>query len=403
MGILENNIEIALKDIIASLQTAKLYSTQHAIFKNSVGKAYSSLQSVLKDRPELIIGIIGEELAFEKEIFFDLSKSITPVIAYFKERGIERIVFYSALEEEELGRFIAFLSEFKEDVGRTPQEYLAAMGVRNISVGKIRIDSVQDSLSSEGGQSGKINYPGLYGDYHDRFTQSMETMLDDETVDYVGLKLAVNNVIEGLSSRHQELLKLATIKRYDVGTFSHIINVSILAMYFSARLGFGREAVMEIGIAGLFHDIGKLYISRKIINKQDKLTDEEFEKIKSHSAVGAEILLKYVDALGILPVVVTFEHHLRYDLKGYPKLTFTHKPHIASFIVSICDVYDALLQRRSYKSDYSSEMIYDFMQKEKGRLFEPSLLDSFYKIMGVWPIGTIVVLNDARIAVVRHE
>jgi HD-GYP domain-containing protein (c-di-GMP phosphodiesterase class II) len=174
-------------------------------------------------------------------------------------------------------------------------------------------------------------------------------------------------------------------------------------MYFSSKLGLSRNEVLDIGIAALFHDIGKMYISRKIITKSAKLTEEEFSKIKGHTVFGATILLQYVDTLGILPVVVAFEHHLRSDFKGYPKLSFPQRPHLASCIVAICDVYDALFGRRSYKIGYPANVIYELMNKEREKFFYPQLLDRFFRIMGVWPIGTIVALSDGRIAVVNNE
>jgi HD-GYP domain-containing protein (c-di-GMP phosphodiesterase class II) len=179
--------------------------------------------------------------------------------------------------------------------------------------------------------------------------------------------------------------------------------VAILAMHFSSKMGFIKDDVLDIGIASLFHDIGKMYISRQLIRKADKLTEEEFARIRSHTIIGAELLLKYVDTLGVLPVVVAFEHHIKYNLKGYPKLSFPRKPHTASMIVSICDVYDALSERRGYKIDYSPDFVYNLMIKDKGESFEPRLLDRFFKIMGVWPIGSLVCLSDGRIAVVRDE
>jgi HD-GYP domain-containing protein (c-di-GMP phosphodiesterase class II) len=133
------------------------------------------------------------------------------------------------------------------------------------------------------------------------------------------------------------------------------------------------------------------------------LTDEEFGRIRSHTVMGAQILLKYVDALGILPVVVAFEHHLKYDLNGYPKISFAQKPNIASLMVSICDVYDALSERRGYKADYPPDMIYGIMMKEKGTSFDPKLVDKFFEFIGVWPIGSIVALSDGRVAVVLDE
>ncbi len=401
MGILEK-VELALKDIIVSLQTARLYSSAHVIAKNSVGKAYDSLEAVFRDRPELVVGIIGNELAFEKEIFFELSRLAEPMIVYFKERGIERIIFRSGLRQEELESFIAFLSEYKGNASQDPQEHMASLGIRNISVGKIKPGPAKTGTSAE--EAGRIiNYLEMYDNYQEKVSQSIETILDKKAIDYLALRLAVTNVMENLISRHQELLKLATIKRYDLNTFVHIVNVSILAMYFCSRLGFSQNDVLDIGIAGLFHDIGKLYISRKIIGKEDKLTSEELEKVKSHSILGAEILLKYANAAGVLPVIVAFEHHLKYDLTGYPKLAFPRKSNTASLIISICDVYDALSQRRSYKNEYPPDMIYDFMSKEKGKFFEPNLLENFFKIIGVWAIGTIVLLSDSRIAVVRQE
>jgi len=107
--------------------------------------------------------------------------------------------------------------------------------------------------------------------------------------------------------------------------------------------------------------------------------------------------------LGILPVVVSFEHHLKYDSSGYPRMPLSRKQHIASLIVSICDVYDALSQRRGYKQDYSPDVVYNIMNKERGTSFDQELLDKFFRFMGLWPVGSIVALNDGSIALVKDE
>ncbi len=391
-------IESSFKDLISAFQVARLYPYWHPQFKKSIEKAYISLEEALKEREELVIGIVGEELAFEKEIFFELSKNVRPMILYLKERGIERIAFMRGMENEELSRFIAFLITPKEETKVEPQEHLSLLGVRNIVVGKIKASSpLRETVTRPG------NYLGVYEDSLVKVTHSLEKVLNGEKIDYLFLRSVVNNVMEGLLGRYQDFLNFAAVKRYSLRTFFHILNVSLLSMHFSSKIGFTKDEILDIGTAALFHDIGKLYISRKIIRKPAKLTEEEFTKIKSHCLIGAEMLLEYVDTLGILPVVVCFEHHVRYDLKGYPKVSSYQKPHIASLIVSICDVYDALSQRRDYKSDYPPKMIYDLMMKERGEAFQPQLLDKFFKIMGVWPVGTIVLLSDARIAVVVDE
>jgi putative nucleotidyltransferase with HDIG domain len=394
-------IETAFRSIISALQIATLYSTSHAKFEKFLDQAYEDLRLAFVDSGEIVIGIVGEELAWGKEVLFDLSKTLKSMILYLKSRGVERISLNRDVGRDELKKFIGFLLLPKDRIPEDPQQYLTDQGVRNISVGKIKTgegggdqDKIKNALDA-------IDYLSLYESSLDNFSQSIDNVLNAKDMDNTGLRLGISNVMESLAGRYQDLLKLTTVKRYDMTTFVHIMNVSILAMYFASKLGFNRDDVLDIGTAALFHDIGKLYISRQIIRKESKLTDAEFARIKSHSVLGAEILLKYTPTLGILPLVVCFEHHLKYDLSGYPKLPFRQVPHTASLIVAICDVYDALLARRSYKASYAPLVIHDIMTGDRGKGFDPQLLDRFFQIMGVWPIGTVVSLNDDRIAVVR--
>ena len=395
-------VEAFIRDFLASIQTARMYATAHPIFKKSVDKAYVSLEAILKEKDEVVIGIVGEELAFEKEIFFDLSELVKPEILYLKGRNIERIHFFRGTDASELGKFIAFLASPKDEIRKDPKESLNLLGITNISVGKTRISSTQEATPRV---IESINILKLYESSTDKVSQSVTDVLEMDSLDHLSLRFSINSVLENLASQYKELLKLTTVKKHTLETFTHLLNVAILSMYFSAKLGFAKDAVLDIGIAALFHDIGKLYISRKVISKKGGLSEDEFAQIKSHTMLGAEIMLKYTDKLGILPVVVSFEHHLKYDLSGYPKIPYLEKQHIASRIISICDVYDALSERRGYKMDYPPDLIHNLMLKEKGTAFDPDLVERFFNVMGVWPIGSIVSLNDDRIAVVtdQHE
>lgn len=384
-------IEDSIKDVISSLQLAKIYPLEHPKFKESLEKAWMSLLSLLDERDELVIGIIGDEVAFEKEVFFDLSRMVKPLIQYLKEREVEKLVFRRGVTKEELSEFISFLITAKERIGADAQKYLLLKGVKNISVGKITVSS-----------QGEAAYAHPYDDSLHKVTKPLDAVLNNEDFDYLDLQYTFATLLEGLQEGYQGILKLSVFKKHDVSTFGHLLDVAILSMYAAYKMGFVKNDVKDIGIAALFHDIGKIYISRRIIEKPEALSGEEFAIMKSHTTLGAQILLKYVSHLGILPAVVAFEHHLRYDAKGYPKVTFAQKPHPVSLIVSLCDVYEALNGRRSYKRNYPPDMIYGLMEKEKGGLFEPSLFEKFFQIIGVWPVGTVVALSDKRIAVVRQ-
>jgi len=391
-------IEVAFKDLIACLQTAKMYGVAHPSFDKSLDKAYASFENVFATRSEMVIGIIGEELAFEKEILFDLSKLLKPAIIYLKERNIERLGFSSGLSRQDLKKFVEFIAKPKEDFKTDVQELLIAFGVEHINVGKLKT-----ALGQGGNFFGSRNQSNLYDDSKDKVNQALSGVLNLESIDYHGLKFSLNSIIDSLGTQHQELLSLATVKKYDLEIYVHMLNVSIFAMYFSSRLGFQRSDVLNIGLAALFHDIGKLYISRKLLHKPDRLSESEFERMTSHTILGACLMLKYIDGLGIFPVVISFEHHLKYDMSGYPRLRQLKKQHLVSAIVSLCDVYDALSQRRGYKQDYSPDVVYNIMMKGSGTAFDPELLDKFFKIMGYWPIGAVVELNDSTIALVRSQ
>ena len=395
------DIEFFLKNLMSSWQVAKIYELNHPKFVEVVGQLHESLKSILDKKGELIIGIVDQELASGENIFFDLSKKMTAAINNLKEHGIERMVFQKGITPAELTKFLAFLITPLDGLKGEAQDNLSLRGVKNIIVGKIKAPGTASAAQAEEEEQ----VQGELADYEkclDRVSLSLNSLIDEEAVDYLNLQLVASNIMENLMGSYQAFFRLSRTKSHDAITFIHLLNVSILSIYFSSKLGFCRDDCLAVGMAALFHDIGKLYITRKIIQKPGGLDKEEFLKIKSHTILGAEILLRYVDTLTALPVVVAFEHHLGYDLGGYPKGEFAHKPHIASSIVSICDVYDALMQRRSYKKGFSPEVVYDIMIRDRGKKFPSELFDKFFKITGVWPKGTIVLLEDNRVGIVRQ-
>jgi len=391
-------IKAFLTDFVSAIQAAKFYPADHPQVTDMVRRAARNLEEVLKEKKEISIGVIDNELAWEDEILFDLSQKLGSLLLYLKERGIERMTFEAPLGEQDLSRFVSALTNPRIKSYEDPQSYLIQSGVLNIKVGKILAPAVAPATAHKKLEEVREHYDTSV----QSVTQTIESMLGEKMISSLDLGVSMLDLMDSFSGKNQKFLGLISVKEKDAVTFAHLLNVSVLSMNLASKMGYSKDDVLDVGNAALFHDIGKIFVSRKILTKKDPLSQAEFSTVHDHAVQGAEILLKYEETLGILPAIVAFEHHLRYDLKGYPRLTFSYPPHPASFIVSLCDVYDALSQKRTYKKDFPPLQIYELMTKEKGKLLDPEVVDEFFKAMGVWPMGTIVVLSDDRIAVVRQ-
>ncbi len=388
-----SKVEIFLKELSSVSQIMMLYPQEHPKSQSAIKGVYAKLEDCLKEYNELTIGIVKGELIFGKDVFFELSNKLRYLIGRLSDKGIEKIIFRRGVTKEETARFINALIK-KKDEAEDFAKYFNSLGIENISIGKIKVGGEDKS---------KVEFIEGY-DYSLRLvSDSFKSIFRGEPVDALYAKKAIENTLGMLLKGNWNIVMLTEIKRYDLITFAHSLNVGTLAAAFASELSFNRDAILNIGIAGLFHDIGKIAISQKIINKPGALTDEEFASVKSHTVLGAEMLIQQVDSLGILPVLIAFEHHLRYDLKGYPKLRYPKRPHFISLAVSLCDYYDALRSRRSYKKDYPPRKIYEIMLEGRGKMFEPSLFDNFFNFVGVYPVSTIVELDKGQIGIVREQ
>ena len=375
---MKDKIKLCFLLLMNTIQAGRIYSTNHPKFDEFLDRLYANLQEILEHRKELTLGLVSGELAWEDEIFFDLSEKLSTLIAFLEDNRIERIVFSQGLQREELRQFISFLVRARKSGQVAEQDYSVLEGIQNIRAGRLR--AAVKGLEAE---KIKEELKRKYQSSVEAVSGSLNLVLEEQEIDYLDLRFNLLNIMEEFFGRHEELLNLVEVKQRDLITFVHLLNVSLLVMFLASKLGFARDDVLDLGIAALYHDIGKLYISQKIIKKKGRLTDEEFQQIQNHPVIGAQILERYKDSLGYLPVVVAFEHHLRYDLNGYPKLPYNRKPHLASQMVAICDVYDALAIKRSYKKDYPPDKIYELMMMEKGKAFAPELLDKFYQFIGL--------------------
>ena len=214
----------------------------------------------------------------------------------------------------------------------------------------------------------------------------------------------VEDISNSVLRQPHALISLARLKTADEYTYMHSVAVCALMIALARQLNLAEEMVHEAGFAGLLHDIGKVGIPLKVLNKPGKLTDSEFAIVKSHPEVGAKIL---IESYQVSPAVldVCLHHHEKIDGTGYP---FGLKGDTISLFAkmgAVCDVYDAITSNRPYKKGWApADSIRKMAEWSKGH-FDEAVFQAFVKTVGIYPTGSLVRLESGRLAVVveQHE
>jgi putative nucleotidyltransferase with HDIG domain len=197
------------------------------------------------------------------------------------------------------------------------------------------------------------------------------------------------------------MVSLARLKTQDDYTYMHSVAVCALMVALGRELGFDEERCRVAGTAGLLHDVGKALMPLDILNKPGKLTDAEFDVMRSHPVRGHELLQ---EARGADPSTmdVCLHHHERIDGRGYPHKLPNDKLNLLVRMGSICDVYDAITSNRPYKNGWDPAESIGQMASWKGQ-FDPGIFATFVKSVGIYPTGSLVRLRSERLAVVIEQ
>ena len=211
------------------------------------------------------------------------------------------------------------------------------------------------------------------------------------------LSSIVNDLITELLYKDDLSYNIIDFKNYDNYTYQHCLNVAILSISTGISLGLGENMLHDVGMAGLLHDIGKMMIPIEILNKPSKLTEDEFEIMKTHPD-NAVNQLKGMVSYNILSGIQS--HHEKLDGTGYPNGLKGNSIHQLAKILSVCDVYDALTSDRSYRMTAFPSEVIEYIMGCADTHFDYETLKSFLKVIVAYPVGTFVKLSDKNIAVV---
>jgi HD-GYP domain-containing protein (c-di-GMP phosphodiesterase class II) len=379
------------------------------------------------DESLLTIQIVSGRFYLQKERLLyrrETSALINYAMAYFEKRRLHGLSFSTAIESKDLSQVLLFAHLLNQaETHQNPAEWL-----------KAKINEKDWSWVEIIPQPDSEIFPTMEGSGSLTVTKdTMANIREEATVKsaekaYAGSLVAMKEVIGKVSNNKPAgvrkavrvvqkmvdlvfderpvLLKLSTLRDYDDYTYTHSVNVMILAMCLGLHIGLSKEALETLGICGLFHDLGKVDVPLKILNKEGKLAEHEFEAIQKHSINSVRHIakLKVSRDLKSKIMLAPFEHHLKYDLSGYPRSWRTEPVSLFGRILTIVDVFDAITSCRVYRPDsLSPDKALAMMHESAGKDFDPILLKAFINMLGIYPVGTMVRLDTGEIGLVMEN
>jgi putative nucleotidyltransferase with HDIG domain len=381
----------------ASIKGVAFYPPGHPSVATPLKEMYELLRDGLQLNGEVRFGIMEGSLFIEEEIFVAPKAVIEELAALLMARGIRQISLLKGLAMGDLTRLVMQVAP-KNATAEGIALSLVADGISTVKVLGEQSEDEDDDIE----EITEIDDTTAVQTYRKTLTVVKDLFHEIERGRIPSsrrLMKVIKNFVTVTMNDPSTLLGLSMIKDYDNYTFNHSVNVGVLSMAMAANLSMDAGQIEEIGAAGLLHDVGKTGIDKKILNKPGRFTSSEYEVMKKHPEIGAMIIRKmegFSDTIahGVLG------HHIMHNRKGYPEWAKGEPFGIVADIIAIADCYDACTTLRCYQRPMSPKSAIGQLQKMAGSHLNPELLLRFIEMMGRFPVGTLVRLDNNEVAVV---
>ncbi len=357
--------------LVTAAANADLYHQQHPQVKRLCAKALELIKSQFGDNNRIDILLIDQNIILDETPLPSNLHTIRFVDG-LKIHGIEHLRLQESISQLELSQIIMLLAKRQD----TPQEPRNSANVRYGSIDM-----------SKGGQNSAVprakplpSESDLVQHQRDRLSEICTGIGKKRSLSLTGLKDIVAHFLRALDQELNPLLAIFPLHQQDQYSFTHSTNVCLLTLAHARRLGLGDPLLHDIGIAALLHDIGKLFLPVDIINKPGKPSDEEWQIIRLHPVRGAEYLIG-TPGVPQLAVVAAYEHHMKYNLTGYPTAKKDWQQHLCSHMTTIADIFDALRTKRAYREAMEAGRVRQMLGDLSGDELHPGLTSTFLQMI----------------------
>ncbi len=394
--------------LYGATRAIRLYPVENEAVKKALDELTSVTAEILTREGEFELRVTNEFIFINQtrlRLDLDNYASFTQILSVFRAAGVgvarvmpgvwprDWLVFLSALqapaaETESEDRFVDVV------------ERLSTAGVTLIEIGPPSGVDDDGDFRERAKEAAKRTYSQSVAATKD----VINSVRMGRGVNLKKIKRVVQGIVDQILNEETSLLGLTTIRDYDEYTFTHSVNVCIFSVALGRRLGLGKRQLYDLGLAALFHDVGKSRVPLTVLNKVEQLDDNDWRYIAAHPWMGLLTLfqLRGQQELPYRAMTVAYEHHMKCDLTGYPKNVRPRALSIFSKIVAVADGFDAATSRRTYQTEpLSPAAVLAGMRDNPRRGFDSVVVKAFINLLGIYPVGTLVVLDTFELAIVH--
>lgn len=339
------------------------------------------MRPVLQQQNQLLLGFADDTLLVENLPCLEQQQAVLDLSQKIRVCGLKEICFQSGVNSKELLELMTQLEKGNKEIADT----LDILGINNI-----RVTSEEESPRQ----------------IYRHALNVVETVFEDARLGRrPSTSMTINSVHKMVSAaigRPYALLAMTMLKDYDNYTFTHSVNVSVIALTVGRACDLPKEQLTLLGMGGMLHDLGKMTIGHEIITKPGRLSEEEWVEIREHPQRGVEIVARMADVPAEV-IDIIHHHHLRFDRTGYPMTNRDRQLSPLVDMVSIADTFDAMTTVRCYQKPFSPKKALDQIQALSGSHLHPVYVEKFINFLGPYPVGTLVRLKDGIIALVIDQ
>ena len=373
-----------LHSLAQALSVMALYPAGHPSRERAIDLAYQHAEELSGDRRAFTF--LEDEVVYGRDRLRDLKG--WDWASRLVGIGVQRLEFERQVTRDEFDEFLQeiFIRLNPAPVDTAERRQMRSFGIRFGSVG------LQDQGAPPAPPETTLDV--TLGDEAETFRWLQHEIRDQGIVPLMEAEAVVRSLSVAMHADRRMVLPLLQLKEFDQYTTTHALNVAVLSMALAQALGVPKKQIRAIGVAGLLHDIGKIRIPLEVLTKPGKLSDEERRIMNQHPVDAARIILESEEELE-LAAVVAYEHHIMLDGGGYPAVHYARECTLASRMVHVCDVFDALSTTRPYREAWPQDKVLSYLDERAGSEFDPDLVTAFNQIMRAGA-AQVRVLNEER-------